>query len=140
VFYVSDGDHGLALPQGAVVVFVQCMDLKFCVEALEEALARHGWPRSSDKNHGNAGIRISMNGRGRWMDNVFIVLLWRSLKYACVHLLTFGFVRAPLSTSCGGLATYIRGGHTPRWPGTRWMKHRIEQILPFFQGRLRQRR
>ena len=37
----------------------------------------------------NAGIRISMDGRGRWMDNVFIERLWRSLKYECVFLNAF---------------------------------------------------
>lgn len=36
-----------------------------------------------------AGVRISMDGRGRWMDNVFIERLWRSLKYECVHLHAF---------------------------------------------------
>src|SRR5580698_9092255 len=36
-----------------------------------------------------AGIRISMDGRGRWMDNVFIERLWRSLKYECVYLHAF---------------------------------------------------
>jgi putative transposase len=35
------------------------------------------------------GIRISMDGKGRWMDNVFIERLWRSLKYECVYLNTF---------------------------------------------------
>lgn len=37
----------------------------------------------------DAGIRISMDGRGRWMDNVFIERLWRSLKYECVFLSAF---------------------------------------------------
>jgi putative transposase len=36
-----------------------------------------------------AGVRISMDGRGRWMDNVFIERLWRSLKYECVYLHAF---------------------------------------------------
>ena len=36
-----------------------------------------------------AGIRVSMDGRGRWMDNVFIERLWRSLKYECVYLHAF---------------------------------------------------
>jgi putative transposase len=38
---------------------------------------------------GSEGIRISMDGRGRWMDNVFIERLWRSLKYECVFLNAF---------------------------------------------------
>src|SRR5476649_110119 len=39
--------------------------------------------------HVDAGIRISMDGRGRWMDNVFIERLWRSMKYECVFLNAF---------------------------------------------------
>jgi putative transposase len=73
------------------------MDVRFCTEALEEALARHGRPEIFNTDQGSqftslsftqilidAGIRISMDGRGRWMDNVFIERLWRSLKYECV--------------------------------------------------------
>ena len=74
----------------------------FCVEALEEALARYGPPEIFNTDQGSqftsnaftavlrdAGIRISMDGRGRWMDNVFIERLWRSLKYECVYLHAF---------------------------------------------------
>ncbi len=75
------------------------MDASFCVEALEEALARYGRPEIFNTDQGsqftgaaftsvliNAGVRISMDGRGRWMDNVFIERLWRSLKYEDVYL------------------------------------------------------
>ncbi len=75
------------------------MDASFCVEALEEALARHGRPEIFNTDQGSqftgaaftsvlikAGVRISMDGRGRWMDNVFIERLWRSLKYEDVYL------------------------------------------------------
>jgi putative transposase len=78
------------------------MDVEFCVEALEEALARFGKPEIFNSDQGSqftsprftgvlqkAGIRISMDGRGRWMDNVFIERLWRSLKYECVYLHAF---------------------------------------------------
>ena len=79
------------------------MDVTFCTEALEEALARHGRPEifnyrfrvaqftsmSFTQVLTDAGIRISMDGRGRWMDNVFIERLWRSLKYECVYLHAF---------------------------------------------------
>jgi len=71
----------------------------FCVEALEEALLRYGKPEIFNTDQGSqftsddftrtlktAGVRISMDGRGRWMDNVFIERLWRSLKYECVYL------------------------------------------------------
>jgi len=78
------------------------MDAEFCVVALEEAIARHGRPDIFNTHQGSqftsftftmtlkdAGIRISMDGRGRWMDNVFIERLWRSLKYECVFLSAF---------------------------------------------------
>ena len=78
------------------------MDTEFCVAALEEAIARHGRPNIFNTDQGSqftsfaftttlkdAGIRISMDGRGRWMDNVFIERLWRSLKYECVFLNAF---------------------------------------------------
>jgi len=51
----------------------------------------------------DAGIQISMDGRGRWMDNVFIERLWRSLKYECVYLRAFE--TGPVLH--GGLARWI---------------------------------
>jgi putative transposase len=78
------------------------MDVEFCLDALEEALARFGKPEIFNTDQGSqftsprftgvlqeAGIRISMHGRGRWLDNVFIERLWRSLKYECVYLHAF---------------------------------------------------
>ena len=79
------------------------MDASFCVAALEEALARFGRPEifNTDQQGSqftslaftsvlrSAEVRISMDGRGRWMDNVFIERLWRSLKYECVYLNAF---------------------------------------------------
>jgi putative transposase len=75
------------------------MDTGFCLAALEEALACFGRPEIFNTDQGSqftsaaftgalaaAGIRISMDGRGRWMDNVFIERLWRSLKYEDVYL------------------------------------------------------
>jgi len=82
------------------------MDARFCVEALEEALARYGRPEIFNTDQGSqftsldftgvlkdAGVAISMDGRGRYMDNIFIERLWRSLKYEAVYLheLTDGF-------------------------------------------------
>jgi putative transposase len=74
----------------------------FCVEALQQALARYGSPEIFNTDQGSqftspdftevlkqADIRISMDGRGRWMDNIFIERLWRSLKYECVYLNAF---------------------------------------------------
>ena len=75
------------------------MDLSFCVSAVEAALARFGTPAIFNTDQGSqftspkftatlagAGIKISMDGRGRWMDNVFIERLWRSLKYEDIYL------------------------------------------------------
>jgi len=75
------------------------MEASFCVAALEEALARFGRPEIFNTDQGSqftsaaftgtlaaSGIRISMDGRGRWMDNVFIERLWRSLKYEDIYL------------------------------------------------------
>ncbi len=78
------------------------MDTEFCVAALEEALARFGHPEIFNTDQGSqftsprftavlhaAGVKISMDGRGRWMDNVFVERLWRSLKDECVYLHAF---------------------------------------------------
>jgi putative transposase len=78
------------------------MDVEFCREALEEALTRYGRPEIFNTDQGSqftsprftevltdAGVQVSMDGRGRWMDNVFIERLWRSLKYECVYLNAF---------------------------------------------------
>lgn len=78
------------------------MDSDFCVEALKEALARHGTPEIFNTDQGSqftsdafthvlkeAGVRISMDGKGRWMDNIMIERLWRSLKYECIYLHAF---------------------------------------------------
>ena len=78
------------------------MDAGFCVEALHEAMARFGRPEIFNTDQGSqftgfewtnalaeAGVKISMDGRGRWIDNRFIERLWRSLKYECVYLQAF---------------------------------------------------
>ena len=78
------------------------MDVSFCVEALEEALDRHGPPEIFNTDQGSqftswawtqrlqaAGVCISMDGRGRFLDNIFIERLWRSMKYECVYLHAF---------------------------------------------------
>lgn len=78
------------------------MDSDFCVEALKEALELYGTPDIFNTDQGSqftssgftkvledAGVKISMDGRGRWMDNVMIERLWRSLKYECIYLNAF---------------------------------------------------
>lgn len=75
------------------------MDTEFCVKAVEEALAKYGKPDIFNTDQGSQftsaaftgllqanGIQISMDGRGRCLDNVFIERLWRSLKYEDVYL------------------------------------------------------
>ena len=75
------------------------MEAAFCVDVLERALARHGKPEIFNTDQGsqftgaaftgallNAGIAISMDGRGAWRDNVFVERLWRSVKYEEVYL------------------------------------------------------
>ena len=82
------------------------MDARFCVEAFNDALTRYPTPEIFNTDQGSqftsldftgvlrdAGVAISMDGRGRCMDNIFIERLWRSLKYEAVYLheLTDGF-------------------------------------------------
>ena len=75
------------------------MDTAFCLEAVEEALARYGRPAIFNTDQGSQftsaaftglllanGIAISMDGRGAWRDNVFVERLWRSVKYEEVYL------------------------------------------------------
>lgn len=75
------------------------MDTSFCLAALEEAVARFGKAKIFNTDQGSQftseaftgalsakGVAISMDGRGRWMDNVFIERLWRSLKHEDVYL------------------------------------------------------
>ncbi len=118
------------------------MDARFCVEALEEALARYGPPEIMNTDQGSqftgsawittltgAGVQVSMDGRGRCMDNIFIERLWRSLKYEAVYLheLTDGFkaervIRDWIDFYNGGRPHSALGGRTPaeaygaKWP------------------------
>jgi putative transposase len=75
------------------------MEAAFCIEALEDALARHGRPGIFNTDQGSQftgaaftsvlienGIAISMDGKGAWRDNVFVERLWRSVKYEEVYL------------------------------------------------------
>ena len=75
------------------------MDTSFCLAALDEALALYGKPKIFNTDQGAqftspaftgkleaAGVAISMDGRGRFMDNIFIERLWRSIKYEEIHL------------------------------------------------------
>jgi putative transposase len=81
------------------------MEAAFCVEALEEALAKHGRPGIFNTDQGSqftsldftrvlldAKAAISMDGKGAWRDNVFAGRLWRSVKYEEVYLRAYGSV------------------------------------------------
>ncbi len=83
------------------------MESDFCVEALEEALANYGSPKVFNTDQGaqftseaftgvliDAGVDISMDGKGRWVDNVFVERLWRSVKYEDVYLKAYETVAA----------------------------------------------
>jgi putative transposase len=78
------------------------MEAEFCVEALKDALAKYGPPEIFNSDQGSqftsddftqvlkdAKVKISMDGRGRWIDNRMIERLWRSLKYECVYIRAF---------------------------------------------------
>ena len=93
------------------------MDADFCVEALEEAISRYGTPEIFNTDQGAqftseaftgtlkaAGIRISMDGKGRWVDNVFVERLWRSLKYEEVYLKAYETV----AQARQGMGNYFR--------------------------------
>ena len=75
------------------------MEADFCVDALNETIARFGPPEIMNTDQGSqftsfawtdrlrrSGVRISMDGKGRFLDNIFVERLWRSLKYECVYL------------------------------------------------------
>ncbi len=75
------------------------MTTDFCIEALEEAIARYGAPEIFNSDQGSQftaeqftsvlkahAIQISMDGKGRWVDNVFVERLWKSVKYEHVYL------------------------------------------------------
>jgi putative transposase len=81
------------------------MEVDFCIEAVEQALARHGRPGIFNTDQGSQftsaaftgllldnGIKISMDGRGAWRDNVFVERLWRSVKYEEVYLRAYDSV------------------------------------------------
>jgi putative transposase len=99
------------------------MDTDFCVQALEEALARYGCPEIFNTDQGSQftssaftdvldkrGIRISMDGKGAWRDNVFVERVWRSVKYEEVYLHAYDSV----SDARAGLARYLGFYNTRR--------------------------
>jgi|SRR5271165_1890837 len=78
------------------------MTTDFCIEALQEALSRYGAPEIFNTDQGSqftdedftkllldTGVRVSMDGKGRWIDNVFVERLWRSVKYEDIYLYAY---------------------------------------------------
>jgi len=95
----------------------------FCVEALEEAIARYGKPEIFNTDQGSQlssaafleilrrhTICISMDGRGTWRDNVFVERLWKSIKYEEVYLHAYDSV----SAAKAGIARYVAFYNTRR--------------------------
>ena len=98
------------------------MEAVFCVEALEEALARHGKPEIFNTDQGSqftsheftsvltaADVSISMDGKGAWRDNVFVERLWRSVKYEEVYLKAYDSVSEARASIGRYLAFYNQG-------------------------------
>lgn len=81
------------------------LDTSFCTEALEEALSLYGTPQIFNTDQGSQftsdefvgilkdrNIKVSMDGRGRWRDNVFVERLWKSVKYEDIYLKAYGSI------------------------------------------------
>ena len=95
------------------------MEAAFCVETLEDALARHGRPEIFNTDQGSQftgaaftgllashGIAISMDGKGAWRDNVFVERLWRSVKYEEVYLRAYETRRRGATARSVGISTF----------------------------------
>ena len=100
------------------------LDSSFCVDALEEAISKYGCPEIFNTDQGSQftagafidtlrskGISISMDGKGRWMDNVFIERLWRSVKYEDIYLKGYSSITEVKK----GLSSYFMFYNEKRW-------------------------
>ena len=137
----------------------------FCVEALEEALSRYGRPEIFNTDQGSQftsdeftdtlkrhGITISMDGKGRGMDNIFVERLWRSLKYEEVYLNAYATV-AEAKTGIRCLAQLLQRGapapeprlshaaaNLPGTPGDMWTIGFADRLrFPRFPSKLGRR-
>jgi putative transposase len=101
------------------------METDFCVDALQEAMARYGKPEIFNTDQGvqftstgfleeldSRGVRISMDGKGRFLDNIFIERLWRSLKYEDVFIKAYGSV-AEARQGIGGWLSFYNDERPP---------------------------
>ncbi len=102
------------------------MDVEFCLEAVEEALAKHGRPEIFNTDQGSQftsadftgllsgnAIAISMDGKGSWRDNVFVERLWRSVKYEEVYLRAYDSVGEARASIGRYLEFYNRASEHP---------------------------
>ena len=100
------------------------LDSAFCVDALEEAIAKFGCPEIFNTDQGSQftaeaftntlrvnNIAISMDDKGRWMDNVFIERLWKSVKYEDIYLKAY----ASMTEVRNGLVSYFKFYNEKRW-------------------------
>jgi putative transposase len=100
------------------------LDSAFCVEALEEAITKYGLPQIFNTDQGSQftaqaftqslhsrNIAISMDGKGRWMDNVFIERLWKSVKYEDIYLKAYDSIPQLKR----GLGNYFAFYNEKRW-------------------------
>ena len=107
--------------------------MQFCLDALDEALDHHGPPETFNADQGSrftswawtqrlkaAGVRLSMDGRGRFLDDILIERLWRSLKYECIYPHAFSGARETRQGLGDWMTLYNRrrphaahGGETP---------------------------
>ena len=96
------------------------MDTDFCIDALKEAIERYGCPEIFNTDQGSqftsedftsvlkdSGIKISMDGKGRWVDNVFVERLWRSVKYEEVYLKAYDTVAQATSQIAAARANLV---------------------------------
>jgi len=103
------------------------LDSAFCVDALEEALSTYGCPDIFNTDQGSQftseaftdilrshDISISIDGKGRWMDNVFVERLWKSVKYEDIYLKAYGSMKELKK----GLADYFQFYNEKRWHNT----------------------
>lgn len=101
------------------------LEVDFCLEAVEEALAKYGKPEIFNSDQGSQftsndftglllkhGIQISMDGKGAWRDNVFVERLWRSVKYEEVYLKAYDTV----SQARASLGEYLEGFYNRKRP------------------------
>jgi putative transposase len=101
------------------------LDATFCIEAVEEALSRYGKPEIFNTDQGSQftsidftglllknDIKISMDGKGAWRDNVFVERLWRTIKYEEVYLRAYSNVPEARAS----IGRYIDGFYNVRRP------------------------